>query len=1379
MQPLNPKAHPYIPEMQMVGNLLQKVRNHALSFREQLIEIGMLDDHGLLTFTPSTPIPRLIDSPESQKRLEEILNSPVPTFSFTIRKYIEEWNKLLIQELKSPIATYLRGSSAFYVIDLPKALEQLIHEFSKGRMDFSDLIHNLHEKWMEESAPKDTDLLDFCRFNEDALRFLTKKHLAKLENVEISEIEGKVPNIAFANKPKPLHPRPQNLLLITHREGERTLDRVSGQPQRCYLFSRDNARILIPIFGGTHEIESEHDGFWQAIIDRIFNQVRFSEEHLEDFQAVLAAAHLACSGKVVWEENDSLQRAIAKVAELPTLDPLIISIKRRIRNHPGHSFSFLILICQKLEPILSSEDLETVYRQCLETVPDAISCSYQETMATLYALACFYLYYEDTQNGMHSVATDQGVYLSTEDFNIWFPKRYIGKIHSEWIRPQFELNCLIAREDPPNLELWNSEDPLLQLLLTKARQRPLTPFSQEFIESLTEFCLDRPLGKDLAILLHPLLNVSPPYDGFALILAIAKADYKKVAMDLFHKKILKEGLPKDPKLAQQLKNALSLVHEKYCRNKVKNAVFPLVVAFVCRTLDWPSICSLLYNNAKALVQHLPEIFSACEQPAHQLQLVELLRHSLFSQHSSDFYQSLFSNVTKQMPNIEKAVRALLKGCTNLSAVASQPAFIDFVIEHHIPAPAGLKSTLQPSNLEQFRGLEKLGYYSSQIARVEVQKALAAEQPELIETLTTKEKKEVVNALKKDAMAANRFVFRVFSSPSFTLDKKFQWATTFQKYPWKEIAVALADAPQPLDCLFKFTPKASKESMEAWRVGLQQFTLNPRPLKNNELSKIIDAIELLSHEEGAASWLPKISMRLLPYVDVFQMDKRAALWMLYSLAILLDRDPNSQPLQSLFRRLMISFIRKPDLQNYLILASIQFKRFPVTEEGAALLLSILKIGSLEINYAYYDALKIYIEPLAAKHLNTLSNLIRSTHCGIFLATLLELWAEDPRFGAIFHKNLAEYIMFTQWLFPVSEHNDRILFKSLTALVNTPHGRAIPALEPIYTYLVLILQEDLKPEDIDALLEAIPSIFIKSIDKEEHRFRFYNNFVQLISNRYDGAQLRQFLAKFFTVIIKVEVLRSKSTPPLTEELTELLGVILDAIVIQKAESYYEPVLRSTVSLLKHRTVQYASIPSLIPFLEYALLIGIALKETHQDLFNEMKQRAETILLDPKNQKLGKIRYYALLYWGCEKNLEFKFNQIQNIKYCWELLRLATLTLLTRGELNAARRGMQIISTEFNSIKQNPTITLVTFFSDVIQRLQIHKTIQKENEAEWNNLITAFAIDAITYYPYATHCLIPVQLKTQGVFTEDSECLQLIQSMVDVTKQKSLEAAKKSSK
>lgn len=56
-------------------------------------------------------------------------------------------------------------------------------------MDFSDLIHNLHEKWMEESAPKTRSLLDFCRFNEDALRFLTKKHLAKLENVEILKLK--------------------------------------------------------------------------------------------------------------------------------------------------------------------------------------------------------------------------------------------------------------------------------------------------------------------------------------------------------------------------------------------------------------------------------------------------------------------------------------------------------------------------------------------------------------------------------------------------------------------------------------------------------------------------------------------------------------------------------------------------------------------------------------------------------------------------------------------------------------------------------------------------------------------------------------------------------------------------------------------------------------------------------------------------------------------------------------------------------------------------------------------------------------------------------------------------------------------------------------
>lgn len=505
------------------------------SFLEKL---HLIDERGLL-LTPQTDIdPTIAFSDRSQARLTKLLERTLklvdkfgnsgPTIS------LEDYLYYNLQHPDGyPIETFLRGTSAFFVIDIPAIMKKILPD----NPEFSECLKRIEEEWLQMEMPSDFDILDVCAF-ATGLFNKAKDALAELTGLSAGQAHPFYTKIADGRVESSLHGPPQEIFITTIRSKELTVDRVMGTLTVPHLFKRDDLRIGM---NGPVQIISDGKDLAQTVIHRVLKIVLFEKRHTKDFQAALAALHLFTRGHQIIETTGTLYEAFEALKGLSHYDKLVRSISNRIESHEGDWGFFLMNVCHYLEKVLSSAEVEEIFSKVRSAhaespcLIDISKGSYAELKEALYAVGELSRLYELGTILIEAVPTTGGIMLSLDGHQMLLSR---PDEPAETIT-LFQKQLLVFRKmrRKPNtypVDQLYFKDPRLNLLLELSRQKPLTPLSKDFIDAL-EIYLSSEEKPDLALaqLLQPLLLLKDNWNITDICLALAESGHGKRAVAMW------------------------------------------------------------------------------------------------------------------------------------------------------------------------------------------------------------------------------------------------------------------------------------------------------------------------------------------------------------------------------------------------------------------------------------------------------------------------------------------------------------------------------------------------------------------------------------------------------------------------------------------------------------------------------------------------------------------------------------------------------------------------------------------------------------------------------------------------------------------------------
>ncbi|MFV0340189.1 MAG: hypothetical protein ACK5MA_06110, partial [Parachlamydiaceae bacterium] len=502
------------------------------NLRDKLKQLGVIDEAGIFLL-PLSEIPGNLISNE---RLNQLLNRTIRLVSKDEKKEGPEIHIKTFLDAKKhpnnrPICTYLRGTSAFYVMDLPALFEAFLPDASP----FEEELKRITDEWLNMPLPNDLDILETCEF-VDGLAFFTKKQLAEQAELSIYETKFFFRKWADARKADPLYPLPQNMLITTIGSKEFSLDRVIGEPRILHQFSMNNLRIRLD---GTHAISPESQDLAQTVIDRLLKIVRYEPRHLEDFQSTLAALQHFSNGYQIIDKTNSLPKAFENAETLRKNIPGIIkSIQNRIQSHQGDWLFFLMTVCAYLERALTQEEVGQIFDAISndrKTAVDLPKGTYQEVKEALYSIGILCPYYRIKDLPFRSRQTEQGLILRLNQHRMLLTPPLVPVDSVALLQKQtlpLKQMTPIEGNSPPDCLRFN--DPRLNLLLERARQKPMTPLSPEFLDALVKYFLTTPKREaGLEPLLHPYLVLKDSSNWADLSFALLSKGYAKQALNIW------------------------------------------------------------------------------------------------------------------------------------------------------------------------------------------------------------------------------------------------------------------------------------------------------------------------------------------------------------------------------------------------------------------------------------------------------------------------------------------------------------------------------------------------------------------------------------------------------------------------------------------------------------------------------------------------------------------------------------------------------------------------------------------------------------------------------------------------------------------------------
>lgn len=1385
MQPLNPHAQTFIPERHTLSAVTRTAANPKLSFKEQLIEIGMLDSEGRLTFVPETVIPEITTSDESERRLNHLLHSPIPLFNISVSEYVLGWNEKVNEALNIPIITYLRGSYLFYILDLPKMLELLIQEYTQGVIDCEEPLQRMREKWLEETPPTDIDLLDLCAFDNIALTFLTKRHLADISGLSILEIEQLLQKkLIFPNKPRPLYPPPQDILILTLGDHEKTLDRVSGNPAKLFMFSRDDASLVLT--GGFHYLVCNGGNFWQTVIDRLFHQIRFNNEHENDFQAGLTCLQKLSNHHTLHETPGSLHRCLSQVANLDKLDPLVNSIRNRIKRHQAHPIFFLLNVCQKLEPFLSQEDIEIVYQKVLEIIPSKVESTFKEAIASFHAIATLFLCYQAQDSSIEAVIKDSKLILTVETVQLQFKRPECGPIHEMWIAYYLDLNKLRYNPDflpPENLHFGH---PVLDLLISRARQKPMTPFSQTFLQNLERVCSLGLMNDALAALLLPLLEIYSPFNAFSMALTLSKKGYKREAREIFRahfqnspdqpaiedlemawksldkksrEEFFKELLEnqklslkaqekfypllienptmdfwKQRKSIQWIKDKNYPAFFQNYPNALSHPLFDQALDEVVKALHSQAIFLLLKTNEKALHNHFDTLFqNLISQKKSELAL-KILKNAESQKHTGLFYQKLFQYLP-ELP-IEKlqaqtTVKSLLNDSWVLENIEDHEHIIQCLLIHEIRAPKPLKFVLKPLTIAAYRTLEKLGYFPDAEARDEVLSSLVENCPETFCSLNNKEKEQCLKLFKNRKEQAQRLVDSLSDATEVSIDLLLKTSNALHCFP-----VAIRQGENSvilLNSLIKHNIKGSQASGSWWHYALEEFLRNPRPLKELELSLIIDTLVYAYPNPKEAI---EVSYKLMPFVNTARMERKSFTWALMCLDQAFKNPPHSEELSSFYKKVIESLITKIAYVDLLEAAAYYFYILPPSEENTALLLKLLKQNSIVYEGPFYECFKVQSKELSKPEIlkQVVENLNMSKRA-LQLGALLSLWAREPSVGETLQPKLMNLVLFHKWKLHNHEGESvNLFYAAIQELMTATHGQTDPLIRFIFHYLALIKMESIETLDFIETLKFLSEVCSRA--EPSRRIDLYGDFTQFVKVTLNKQlTVKEIFGSLLAILKMISVIETKTkNAQLDIHLVPVLCALLDSFIQAPLQIFRTESLKILYTLFSQLKIPPKTVDNSMPLFEKALALALSAGDLTE--LERFQNCLSPILLNENFKKSPKecgTKFLSLAYWGLGMTISVNGQKLSDWKFSEKILYQAILTLLNYPTYECMTRLLDIFRSEAEVIAKLNDSILTLLISQILRELKNGRRLHRNATDEWEDLIMNFALDVFTEYPY----------------------------------------------
>lgn len=1407
LQAPNPNAKVHHSVSLSPTSTFKELLNPNLSLKDQLIEIGMLDNEGRLTFKPTIHVPSLEKSLVSSKRLEQLLKTHIPSLGITLEKYVDSWNQMVTEVLGISMITYLRGGSAFYVIDLPLMLKLLIENYAQDSQAFEEPLKEIRKKWLEEEPPADIDLLDLCNFDKTALIYLTKKHLTTLTGLSLVEVEAKFPRLTYPGNPRPLYPPPQEMLIFTLEEESLTIDRVTGNPERKFMFSRDDARITLT--NGLHTIVSSSQNIWQTVIDRIFQQVRFNEEHIADFQSGLAALQLISNRHTLYEEKDSLTQCLSQAGHPELLAPLIASIKNRLLKHQCHPLFFVISVCQRLEPFLHEDLIETVYKEALKGHHFFEDCSFKEALASLYALALIYHYYENPESEFQVTFADHRLTLATEAVQLQLDPKEYGPLHKRWIEQYLDLKKLRLRPRCTPRAYFTVGHPVLDLLLSRASLKPLTPLSETFLRHLETVFQRGLLTEEIACLLLPDLEICAPYNRMSVVHALANKGHKKEAAamltryfleeipiptmeeldaawkilerkkreDLFkelieHQKLSDEALAKYyPLLIQNPdteywkqergnqwlseRNFSAFFH--FYKTSDAHPAYEMAVLQLIEHFDSETLVYLLKTNERALIPHFAQLFKTVVMVDDVEVTAELLKEALTLKHTDSFYEWLLKcipGLTMGDEVAQKFVRPLLESKRIANMPSTHESAVRCIVAKNIKASSQSLKSLRPTTPDTYQCLRKLGYFSGAEAKSIATFVLVQSSPDEFLALNPQDKALYLKSLTRDQ--ANAFTEHAFQSPLFPFEMKLKIARELNVYHWNSLLdemKRMKEPEEPLKCLMKQAIRITTDSSECWRYALDQFFKKPRKLKEAELKTLLNALNLLYPDPEKKL---EVELQLLTLAQPSQMPKETIARSMQLVKRARSENCVKEVHVSIYKIVVQALIAKPSLTELILKAANHFELLPSSKEHAALLMQFLKMKDLIYEAPFYSCFGIQAEHLVKPQifLALYDNLIHSAR-GLQLSAMLELWADHPSLSHTFLPILVRCMLVEAWHYNKDDNKLDSFTYSLEKIYHSNHGSKIKEVRFVYHYLTLIQRNPITSAEFMETLDFLSTVI--ATVHEKRRREWYADFTRYIMNSLTDVLTESEKAEAYRRLVEM-ITRNEAgngRSLLNEELALILGMILNSLIDSREALCRKDCLKNILKLLTSYEVKFKTLDAYIPFLENLMLLGVSIGDS--SLMKELQSYINTIQLR-MNTWITSYQIIGFFYWAsgtatieAGKKLDTEF------EFAGKAIAHSVITLCKHLDFNCFQHAAQIIHRETVILKRQPEERLLQMIKGFLDHVKKARTAHPEKKEEWELLVTNFAVDVIHTLSLICSGYAMRSIKSNELLPEE-QCLHL---------------------
>lgn len=370
----------------LASSYFPKILNNLPPSQKELFplleEIGLIDPSGHFTRDPNQISLNLSVVAEEKselnpkgktfkdigdERLTSIVNSSIivrkkieaPLFTIELKTLINKWIKHLEKTFNTPVHTYLKGSTANYVIPIPLALKQIVEKFLK--IKYSDnkelfdhyqnaifpLLDQMIDDW-KKLPPSyiDVDLMTLIsntspsKIKKEWLQFLSNE-----TKIDSKTLLSKSFNALLIPSKTALTKKSEDYLFFSMGDSHLKIDYVTGFIDPFYLFERDNLKIELLMMQNGDICFSPPFIPPQTVFDYSLKIVRFEKRHIGDFRGYLSAIfQLAKGGKLdgLTELLEAVKEYIPLLSQPHYKKELLKAINRKIEDHPKETLPFLL-----------------------------------------------------------------------------------------------------------------------------------------------------------------------------------------------------------------------------------------------------------------------------------------------------------------------------------------------------------------------------------------------------------------------------------------------------------------------------------------------------------------------------------------------------------------------------------------------------------------------------------------------------------------------------------------------------------------------------------------------------------------------------------------------------------------------------------------------------------------------------------------------------------------------------------------------------------------------------------------------------------------------------------------------------------------------------